>query len=270
VNLRVNDTSVYNAPAASTSTTVNGASFEAGASSAGALVSSFGAGFPAGTTVDSPVTAFPLPTTLNGVSVRVNGVLAPLLYVGVGPQFGAAGAFQINYQLPFETTPGVAFVEVLNNGTAITSEFLTIQPSMPGVFSANQNGQGQAIALNQDNVRNASNRPEARGRVLQIFTTGSGADLLNSITRQPIALATGAAVPIPLSINDPLYITSFTPTVTLGGVPAAVEFSGLTPGFVGLWQINVRIPANAPTGNEVPLVISVDGRTGRQTTVAIN
>ncbi|HEX4945160.1 MAG TPA: hypothetical protein VFZ34_00680, partial [Blastocatellia bacterium] len=270
VNLRVNDTAVYTAPLAAQSTTVNGASFAAGGAAAGALVSSFGTGFPAGTNLNSPVTAFPLPTTLNGVSVRVNGVLAPLLYVGVGPQFGAAGAFQINYQLPFETTPGVAFVEVLNNGTAITSEFLTVQPAQPGVFSATQDGKGQAIVLNQNNLRNSNTQPEARGRVLQIYATGTGAQLLNSITRQPISLLTGAPVPIPASGNDPLYLTAFTPTVTIGGVPATVEFSGLTPGFVGLWQINVRIPANAPTGDAVPLVISVDGRTGNQTTVAIN
>jgi uncharacterized protein (TIGR03437 family) len=44
----------------------------------------------------------------------------------------------------------------------------------------------------------------------------------------------------------------------------------LTPGFVGLWQLNVRIPANAPTGNEVPLIVTADGRTSNQTTVAIN
>jgi len=270
VNLRVSDTTVYTAPLTAASTTVNGASFADAGSAPGALVSSFGSGFPAGTNVNSPVTAFPLPTTLGGVSVRVNGVLAPLLYVGVGPQFGAAGAFQINYQLPFETTPGIAFVEVLNNGTAITSEFLTVQAAMPGVFSATQDGKGQGIVLNQDNVRNATNRPEARGRVLQIYATGTGAQLLNSITRSPISLASGAPTPFVNTANDPLYITSFTPTVTIGGVPAAVEFSGLTPGFVGLWQINVRIPANAPTGNEIPLIISVDGRTGNQTTVAIN
>jgi uncharacterized protein (TIGR03437 family) len=269
VNLRVNDPTVYTAPLASASATVNGASFANGGAAPGALVSSFGTGFPAGTNLNSPVTAFPLPTTLSGVSVRVNGVLAPLLYVGVGTQFGAAGAFQINYQLPFETTAGVAFVEVLNNGTAITSEFLTVPAAAPGIFSATQDGKGQAIVLNQDNVRNAANRPEARGRVLQVYATGTGAQLLNSITRLPITLASGAPTPIPTSASDPLYVTAFTPSVTIGGVAATVEFSGLTPGFVGLWQINVRIPANAPTG-EVPLVISVDGRTGNQTTVAIN
>jgi uncharacterized protein (TIGR03437 family) len=270
VRLRINDSSVYTAPLGNASTTVSGASFTPTDVAGGGLVSSFGAGFPAATNINSATTTFPLPTTLSGVSVRVNGVLAPLLYVGVGAQFGAPGAFQINYQLPYETAPGIAFVEVLHNGTPVSSEFLTVRAAAPGIFSFTQTGRGQAAVLNQDNVANGSARPEARGRVLQIFATGNGGSLLNSITRQPISLATGAAVPIPASANDPLYLTSFTPTVTIGGVAATVEFSGLAPGFVGLWQLNVKIPANAPTGNEVPLIVTVDGRPSNQTTVAIN
>ncbi|MBS1809957.1 MAG: S8 family serine peptidase [Acidobacteria bacterium] len=270
LNLRMNDPTVYSAPLANSSTTVSGAGFAGAEVAPGALVSSFGTGFPAGTTINANAQSFPIPTTLNNVSVRVNGVLAPLLYVGVGAQFGAPGAFQINYQLPFETTPGVAFVEVLNNGTAVTSEFLTVRAVAPGIFSFSQDGKGQGAVLNQNSLTNDSSRPETRGRVLQIFATGNGMQLLNSITLQPISLASGSAVPTPLTANDPLYLTAYTPTVTIGGVPAVVEFSGLAPGFVGLWQVNVRIPANAPTGSAVPLVVSVDGRPSNQTTVAIN
>ncbi|MFN7931063.1 MAG: hypothetical protein U0Y68_24675, partial [Blastocatellia bacterium] len=264
------DTAVYSAPLSNSSSSVNGASFAMAATAPGALASAFGSGFPAATSINANAANLPLPTTLSGVSVRVNGLLAPLLFVGVGTQFGGAGAFQINYQMPFETTPGVAFVEVLQNGAAITSEFATVRAMMPGVFSFAQNGQGQGAVLNQNNTTNDAARPEARGRVLQIFATGTGGQLLNSLTRQTISLATGAAAPLPASGNDPLYMTATTPVVTLGGVAATVEFSGLAPGFVGLWQLNVRIPANAPTGNAVPLVIRADNRTSNQTTVAIN
>jgi uncharacterized protein (TIGR03437 family) len=58
--------------------------------------------------------------------------------------------------------------------------------------------------------------------------------------------------------------------VTIGGVNAQVAFSGLAPGFVGLWQLNVKIPDNAPTGNAVPLVISIGEKISRTTTVAVN
>ena len=260
----------FSTPLTRASVTTNGASFTPAETAGGALVSSFGSGFPNGTSINAPVTSLPLPTTLNGVSVSVNGRLAPLLYVGVGTPFGGEGAFQINYQLPYETASGTANVVVAHNGTPITTEALAIRTAAPGVFSMTQDGKGQGAVLNQNNTSNNASSPEARGRVLQIYATGSGGQLLNSITQQPITLASGAPAPVPATANDPLYLTAFTPTVTIGGVAAGVEFSGLAPGFVGLWQLNVRIPANAPTGNAVPLVVSGGGRTGNQTTVAIN
>jgi uncharacterized protein (TIGR03437 family) len=66
-----------------------------------------------------------------------------------------------------------------------------------------------------------------------------------------------------------IYSTTTLPTVTIGGVNAPVAFSGLAPGFVGLWQLNVQVPANAPTGNAVPLVITLNGRTSMVTTLAV-
>lgn len=260
----------FSTPLTRASVTTNGASFTPAETASGALVSSFGSGFPNGTNINAAATSTPLPTIWSGVSVSVNGQLAPLLYVGVGTRFGGEGAFQINYQLPFEAPSGLANVVVTQNGTPITAELLAVRTAAPGIFSMTQNGQGQGAVLNQNNSSNSSSAPEARGRVLQVYATGNGAQLLNSITRQPITLASGVATPIPATTNDPLYITSFTPTVTIGGVAATVEFSGLAPGFVGLWQLNVRIPATAPTGNAVPLLVTAGGRTGNQTTVAIN
>jgi uncharacterized protein (TIGR03437 family) len=67
-----------------------------------------------------------------------------------------------------------------------------------------------------------------------------------------------------------LYVTAQTPEVTVGGVPATVAFSGLAPGFVGLWQLNVLLPANAPTGNAVPLVIRTANSSSSVTTMAVN
>ncbi len=267
VKLRINDPTVYAAPLNNVLVNVNGASFRAAETAPGELLSAFGAGFPNGVTSDQGVTSFPLPTTLNGVSVRVNGILAPLLYVGVGSRFGSNGAFQINYQLPFETAPGIAFVEVLYNGVAVTNEFLTVLANAPGLFSFTGDGAGQAAVLNQDYQPNGAARPEARGRVIQIYATGTGAALLDNATRLTALPATGTAPP---GDGSKLYVTNFTPTVTIGGVAATVEFSGLAPGFVGLWQINARLPANAPTGNAVPLVIGANGRNSNQTTVAVN
>ncbi|MGH9940150.1 MAG: hypothetical protein ACREAM_28245, partial [Blastocatellia bacterium] len=257
VRLRVADTNVYAAPAGAASTSVDAASF-ARAAAPGQILAAFGSGFPAGTNISAPAAGAPLPTQLANVSIRVNGILAPLFFVGV-----SNGAFQINYQLPYETPPGVAFVEVLRDGVALASEFLTVSPAAPGVFTAAANGQGQAVALNQDFSFNSSARPESRGRFVIVFANGQGGQFIDQATRQPLALASGVVAP-----SSPLYATATNPAVTIGGATATVGFSGLAPGFVGLWQLNVLIPDNAPTGNAVPLVISFGGRTSGVTTIA--
>src|SRR5262249_32543635 len=128
VRMRVDDTNVYAAPAPNASTSVDAASF-ARASAPGQILAAFASGFPPGTNVSEGAGAIPLPTRLANVSVRVNGILAPLFFVGVNN-----GNFQTNYQLPYETPPGMAFVEVLNNDDAVTSEFLAVSQAAPGVF----------------------------------------------------------------------------------------------------------------------------------------
>ncbi len=268
VRLRVNDATVYAAPAGNSSTSVDAASYVRTAAP-GQILAAFGNGFPAGIGINVGATSVPLPTQLSNVSVRVNGLPAPLFFVGVG--LGAPGAFQINYQLPYETPAGIAFVEVLNNGTPVTSEFLTVSPVAPGVFTYNASGQGQASVQNHDFTQNGNPaqipnaRPEARGQFIIIYANGLGGQFINAATQQPLILASGVAAP-----GNPLYVTPAKPGVTVGGVPATVDFSGLTPGLVGLWQLNVLLPASAPTGNAVPLIISYGGRTSVTTMIAVN
>jgi len=269
VRLRVADTAVYASPVAGTLATVNAASYEK-AVAPGQIVAAFGSGFPSGTAINAAGLTLPLPSELEKTSVRVNGVTAPLFYAGAGGAFGD-GVFQINYQLPYETAAGTALVEVLYDSKLVASEYLTVSTAAPGVFTANSSGQGQAVALNQDFTFNgdpAANpkaKPEARGRYLVIYANGQGGQLLDSATRQLMTLLSGYAAP-----SSPLYVTANNPTVTIGGVTAPVAFSGLSPGFVGLWQINVQIPANAPVGSGVPLVISFGEKNSRSTTIAVN
>ena len=81
------------------------------------------------------------------------------------------------------------------------------------------------------------------------------------MTNQP---ATGAPAP-----TSPLAQTTHTVTVTIGSVVADVSFAGLAPGWVGLYQVNVQVPASAPVGDAVPVLLSVGGAVSNQVTIAV-
>jgi uncharacterized protein (TIGR03437 family) len=114
----------------------------------------------------------------------------------------------------------------------------------------------RAVALNQNGSVNSPDNPEARGNILVVFLTGQGA------VNPP--QATGQAAPA-----SPLSVASLRASASIGRVNAEVKFLGLTPGFVGLAQANIEIPASAPTGLEVVMFVSVDGQAGNTATVAI-
>ncbi|HKX29923.1 MAG TPA: hypothetical protein VJ302_19690 [Blastocatellia bacterium] len=215
----------------------------------GTLMSAFGTGFPAGDGIEESATALPLPVILGGVQVLIDSVPAPLLYVGVSPE----GNFQINYQLPWDAAES-ATVEVSLDDTVITTESLTIGPVAPGLFSADGTGLGQIAAQNFEGigtvtVNNPAN-PIVQGGILTLYGTGTGATV-DQNTGLPGTPATGEGAP-----GAPLYVTSTLPSITVGGLPATVLFSGLTPGLVGVWQINLQLDPATPTGDSVPVVIT--------------
>ena len=100
-----------------------------------------------------------------------------------------------------------------------------------------------------------SSNPVHRGDVLTIYATGLG--------RTSPAVETGMTAP-----SEPLASALIPPVVTLGGVPMQVEFAGLTPGEIGVYQINVRISDRAPLGLGVPLSVS-QGAGGTATSVRV-
>jgi adhesin/invasin len=231
---------------------VNSASYQRPAAP-GMMLSLFGVALSSGT---AQAASLPLPTNLQGASVTVNGASAPLFYVSPG---------QVNLMLPFEAQAGTATVTLTANGTNV-SQSLAIGATAPGLFSMDESGTGQGAVLISNtatlaaptgSVANRDARPAQRGvDSVSIFCTGLGA-----VTNQP---ATGAA-----ALANPLSHTIVAPTVTIGGVSADVSYSGLAPGFAGLYQIDAKVPSGAPVGDTQPVVVTIGGVASNTVTIAL-
>lgn len=201
---------------------VNAASFAAGAPVApGSIASLFGVFAGASTASASEL---PLPRQLGGADVLVQGNAVPLFY---------ASATQINFQVPGQLTTGQFAAEVRVDGQRVARTSLTVLPRAPGLFAV----------LNQNGRLNAASNAARRSEVLQIYATGQGEVIP--------AIEDGAPAPA-----NQWAVTPSQPEVSIGGKRASVLFTGLAPGFAGVWQINAIIPADAPAGAAVPLTVT--------------
>ena len=245
---------------------LNGASFDKTGQPIpqGALVSIFGSNLSA---ASASADSVPLSTTLSGVTVTFNGIAAPLKDV-----VHAGGGDQINAQVPWEvlsvgSNSGTAQVIVSRNGVPSAPLPVTVGSAAPGIFTF-PGGVGQAVAYgNSDGAIAApvssglpfASHPAKIGdpTTLVILATGVGP------VSPPVKTGSGA--------NDgQLHQTITLPQVTVGGVPAQVVFAGMTPQFVGVYQLNIVIAAGTPTGNAVPLQITANGVTSRNdVTIAV-
>ncbi|MBC7928796.1 MAG: hypothetical protein H7039_24395 [Bryobacteraceae bacterium] len=188
----------------------------------------------------------PFPTTLGGVTVTVDGTAVPLHFVG---------PTQINLIVPPAATTGVKNL-VVTTGTGPLTSTIRIVNTAPGLNVQDTATPPKGAILNQNNSLNAQNAPARGGEVIQIFGTGPG------LFSQDVAA--GTATPA-----SPLITTRSTPQVYIGAVPAAVQFSGLTPGSVGLWQVNAVVPAVAFVTGRVPVQIFVDGVDSNEVTAFV-
>ena len=178
----------------------------------------------------------PVPTALANSCITVNGQPIPLIFVS---------PTQINAQMPFQAV-GAETVVVHTPGGTSDNYNLIVQPTAPAVFLSGVAGP----ETNLPTVIRASNgllatdsNPIHGNDVLVIYVTGLG-------QTNPAGL-TGYPAP-----GNPLSSALATTTVTLGGMNLPVIYAGLAPGEVGVYQINVTVPGNAPTGLGLPLVIT--------------
>ena len=211
--------------------------------SPGALASVYGTGFGASTfTADA---GFAWPTTTNFVSVQVNGVAAPLYYVSPG---------QINFQVPWATpTTGTVNVAVVVNGGSSNTVAVGVGTAAPGLFYL---ASGAAIVQNAPSYTlNDPSNPAPAGSTIVAYLTGSG----------PVSPAVKDGTP---TSSTTLSWATSAYTAKIGSATATVSFAGLTPGFIGLVQMNIVVPSTLASG-VYPLSVTIDGQTSNAATIAV-
>lgn len=209
---------------------VNAASFAPAGNpiSPGEFIALFGTGLAKSLQVAAP----PYPPSLNGVSVQINGKPAPIYFVSTG---------QINCLVPYASTGTTATITVTNGSTTSNTVTVPLAATAPGIYSIGQNGIGAgAIQHANYSLVNAAS-PAIGGETVLVYLTGMG--VVNT------AVADGAGAP---GADN----TASQPTVLVGGLQGTVGYSGLAPGYPGLYQMNVTLPAFESGQGMLPLAIS--------------
>jgi len=200
------------------------------------------------------ISAPPLPFTLGGTTLTISGPFPVALFY-VSP-------LQIDFQVPFlEVFGSTPTTLTVTQGSLSNTLNITLVPFAPAIFTTNSQGTGQAAALVGASLAAptgafSGSHPAKPGDSVAIFCTGLG-----SVTNAPDPGAPALA--------NPLSHTLGTPVVTLGGGKVSPTFSGLAPGFVGLYQVNIQIPSGAPSGSAVPLVLMIGGVSSNTATIAV-
>jgi len=176
----------------------------------------------------------PLPRVLEGAYVAVEGVRAPLF---------ATDSSSIQFQAPADIPIGSASVVLCINGDMSSTITVSVLPATPSVLAV----------THQDGSRVSTTSPPIPGETLQIWAAGLGSVNDN--------LVIGAAAP-----SDPAESTVSVPSVAIGSTPLSVTFSGLAPGYVGLYQVNAVVPATFTGDGPVTLLLADSGQQALFTT----
>ena len=211
-----------------------------------------------------------IPTAIASDPVTSSGAVLPLQidYVTVSfdvpsagisvaghPTYASAG--QVNVQVPWELQgQSSAQMKVTINGDLLGNVATVPLTAVSPAFFMNSGTVADALDLPNNNLISASN-PAKRGQTIQLFANGLGA-----VSNQP---ASGNPAPVVAPLAT---IPTSSVTVTIGGQPATVSFSGLTPSLPGLYQINVTVPSNISAGVQ-NITVAIGGVTSPVATLPV-
>ena|ERR1019366_5320261 len=184
------------------------------------------------------------------------------------------GPSQANFQVPSNAPLGADRVAVrtADTGELVAGGSVLVSAASPGIFTANQSGTGQAAVVNQDNTINSPANPAPVGSTVTIYGTGQ-------VQVSP-AVPDGTAAPGPPGLAQTVAVPTSSGTTCLNNQPSMcvaigssgfgnVQYSGLAPGYIGLWQINVTIPQGTAAGSAVPIRVIINGTPSNTVTVAV-
>lgn len=216
----------------------------------GNLVSIFGANL---STSAASAALVPLPNQLVDTSVLIDGQNVPMFYTSSG---------QVNAVIPYGLTTNAQHQLIVQRGASYSvPQTVQVGSARPGVFTIDASGTGQGHIYKIDTSGNQiladKNAPAKAGDTLVVYCSGFGA------VNPP--LTAGTVTPLTFLTN-----TVNTLTATIGGRPAAVNFSGLTPGSVGLYQANLVVPAGLPNSDTTALILTISGQDSAQVTLAVH
>jgi uncharacterized protein (TIGR03437 family) len=213
---------------------LNAASLLPGPVAPGEIVTLLGSGI--GPRIAQQPAGSPSSTILGGTSVQFDGTPAPLLY---------AGPNQINTVVPFGVAGNSsAQMQITSQGQTVASLVLAVSATAPAIFTADGSGAGAGAILNQDSTANSPSNPAEKGSVVSLFATGAGQTDPAGVDGQ-IAGTVLSKPALPVSVQ-------------IDGLDARVLYAGAAPGLIaGLLQINCVVPANAPSGYSLPVVLTI-------------
>jgi uncharacterized protein (TIGR03437 family) len=224
----------------------NAANYSTGGISPGENIVIFGRGIGPAVIAGLTVSNGLVDTMAGSTRVLFDGVAGAMIY---------ASSTQTSVMVPYGISGrSTTSVVVEFGGVASSPIAYNVVPSAPGIYTLNQQGTGAGAILNENGFTvNGPNTPAPRGSVVSVYMTGEGQTAPGG--------ADGAVIPPVLSaLKNPLLKV----TATVGGLPADVQYAGSAAGLVsGLMQVNLTIPANAPVGAQVPILITVGSATSQ-------